>query len=294
MRSIVVISFLFICLLQSNKLRAQDAIVTIHGDTIFSKVLEKNDMFIYYYNPEKRKGERKVISRKEVAEIIPNFYDVDENHFKYVQKSSFDRFFISGKGGYSRLLAPTLSFEALEEEYNVGLLGGLWYSVEAGMMIRDNFGVSLVAARAQHSNEVRIIDNVSGRQGILADDITIDYYGVNAVMLFAQSQSGSQFSIHLGFGVNRYQNDFELFFPFRLSGYALGVQATGAYEWSLGPGLRIPIYVGFRGFQIVNLDVQAMENTQDPFAEEIKQTIESGAPFDLRRIELGAGLIISF
>ncbi len=285
---------IFFSLGQLNFLSAQDAIITIHGDTIFAKVLEKNGMFIYYYKAEKRKGDRKVISQKEVAEVIPNFYNVDENHFKYVQKSSFDCFFISGKGGYSRLLTPTLSFESLEEEYNGGLLSGLWYSIEVGMMIRDNFGVGLVAARAQHSNEIRIIDNVSGRQGVLADDITVDYYGVNAVMLFAQSQSGSQFSIHLGFGVNRYHNDFELFFPFQLSGYALGVQVTGAYEWSLGPGLRIPLYAGFRGFQIVNLDVQATGSSQDPFVGEIRQTIESGAPFDLRRIELGAGLIISF
>lgn len=282
-------------LVQASAVWAQDAIITIHRDTIFAKVLDKNDMFVYYSNPEKRNGDRKVISRKEVAQIIPDFYAVEvkkKTHF--VSKTSFDRFFVSGKGGYSHLLSETSGLEGFQKDYYNELAGGIWYSLEAGWMFSENFGLGVLASRAQHSNSARVRDNVSGRQGILADDITLDYYGLNAVMLFGQKQSGSQFSINLGFGVNRYKNDHELFFPFRLSGTALGLHVGGTYEWSIGSGIRIPLYAGFRGFQIVNLDIQHVGDSQDPFVQIVQQSVASRLPIDLRRLELGAGLIFSF
>jgi hypothetical protein len=272
---------------------AQDVIVTIKNDSIECKVVEKADMFIYYRTSSTKRGSKEIISRNEVSELLIGINPVDPKAYKQQMVPINNRFRIGVKGGFS-LLVATNEFDSDDfDEYYQERNEGYWYMFDLIYMFQESVGAGITAGVSRYSNSVDIRDANSGMTGVLSDDMMVQYYAINFVADLTSNRSQSGLTISGGLGLTHYKNDFELFFPFKVRGFDLGLHLNGAYRLSVAPGVFIPIELGIRGFSVNNVSYNTPSSTPPEMEESIGRLIRENLPVEVFRIELGVGLLIT-
>jgi len=289
-----IVAGVFLALASCHTASAQDVIVTIKNDSIACKVVQKDDMFVYYRTASTKRGISQLISRREVKEILTDVRPADPKVFRRREVLLDERFRFVVKGGYSLLISTndfnSDEFDTYYEERN----SGYWYAFDAVYMFEENFGAGLTAGVSRYGNRVLIRDANSGLTGRLSDDITVQYIGINFIADLTSNRSNSGLTLSGGLGVTKYKNDFELFFPFEVRGFDFGMHLNGAYRLSVAPGVFVPIELGFRGFSVNNINYTTPSSTPPDMEESIGRFIRGNLPAEVFRIEVGVGLIVVF
>lgn len=290
------IILLLLVLAVSGELRGQDFIIRIYGDTLRGKVDESNDRFVYYRTPQTPKGERMVISKKEIRRIIYNAYaEKDLKPWKETEK--LRRFEIGVDAGFTGLTGVQVLFDDDFSEYFEGMKNGVYFHGYALYNIDDNLGLGLAYSRVDFSNEteVRIVlDPNRSLTGPMTDDRGIEY--IAATLHYRPLQMGwaDRLSIIVGLGLLRFDSESTMIFPYRLEGSAIGAHVGAALEISLGGGFYLPIKAGIKGFSVYDLKVSTSPDMPQEISTFLNWTYNSQFGMDLSRFEIGTGIVFAF
>lgn len=288
-------SLVFFLMLLAKVLTGQDVIVTLAGDSIYGQVVETNDQFVYYRTIYTKRGKVEVIARKQVAELLT---DQTQDRRRPAEKEvldPYDRFSFFGGGGVSWLSINRLEDSDEFDGYYRSLQWGRWFGFGASYMIDRNLGVGFLLSRSQYgSDEVGVQAQNGALTGVMREDITIDYAAANLIYRLRTDRSGSGVTLSGGIGLTRYQNEMEIFYPFHLEGYDVGLHARGIYRLCISPGIYLPIELGVRGITVGTIDIAPDESVPEDLRNPLRNYIGSTHPANIARLEVGVGLEISF
>lgn len=274
---------------------AQDLILTIQGDSIFCKIDRTDDRFVYYRTAKTKRTGYELISKREVKELIydaANTTGIDIEPAR--EKRGYEMFQLWGAGGYARLFnEPVYLSEEFDEYYNK-LKSSIFYTGGINVFLNESIGVGAFFSASNFSNSVDVINTTTMVAGKLADDISLQYFGLNMAVRMAPDDLGLVFQINFGLGQSRYVNDASIIYPFRVAGNGVGGHLMGEVQIRLGKGVYLPVHVRLLGFNINTLDFTPGEDMPLAEQEEIRNFVLASAPVNISRFEIGAGLTISF
>jgi len=291
MRFVLIVLAVLIC----AKLKAQDIIVRITGDTLHVKVDSQNDTFVYYISSDSKRGEQEVISRREIAQIL---YNYESQTTKLKRKSNLKKrdyqtlaFYAQFSGYY--LPNPDIPDDAFKEYYEE-LQFGTGYKAGANYFLTKQLGIGITYTIAKFSNSVPVIHPPTSAQGRLSDNLKISYYGANVAFRFDLGYSETNFMLSVGLGLNHYRNDGEIIYGYRTKAQNIGFHATAAFNLSLGGGLFIPVTLGCIGSQVGNISLEVDANMPNEFKESLEVSFSEGNSLSVIRFFAGIGLAFAF
>lgn len=291
MRFVLIILAVLTC----GSVSAQDLIVRITGDTLHVKVDSQNDTFVYYIAHDSKRGDREVISRKEISQILYNYENPDG---QLRRKSNFkkrDYQVIQVYGQFSGYYLPNEGIPDDDfKEYYQELQFGTGYKVGVNYFLKKQFGVGLIYSLSKFSNSVPVTHPPTSAQGILSDNLNINYYGASAVFRFDLGDSETNFMLSVGAGMNHYRNDAKIIYSYTLKAHGVGFHASAAFNLSLGGGLSIPITLGYMGNTVGNISLELDDNMPDEFKENLNTSLEKGNSLSVGRLFAGVGLSFAF
>jgi hypothetical protein len=295
-RILVIFSFL----LTSIFTYGQDLIIRITGDTIHCKIDKADDSFVHYRTLKTRKGQVDLISTKEVLRLVYGA-GMSSKPIPDRPASKKDTPFIKlfGGLGFSRLLSNEEIEDPLLDDYDSDLRWGL--SIEAGLAFTINaeWSIGFLYSNSTYENDLGTLNFIPAGGGPvivgqLSDDISIQYFASNAIYRIDKQQSGNAFELSFGIGYTSFTNSSEFIYPINFQANGVGIHASGAFELSLGQGFYIPLRASFKGFSVGNIDVAFPTDSPTDFQNDIRAILNTNPNFDVARIEITAGLSLSF
>lgn len=205
-------SFLFVIFaLSCISGKGQDLIIRIYGDTIYSRIDQEDDRFIYYRTQSTNRSETEIISRKEVREII---YGIDTSAKRKIAPKKFvkdyEAFQLSVHAGYSLTISTDeLYGEDFETVYDE-MRDGVFLDARVNYFFNQDLGLGVhySTSRYQTDSSVPILVSLpSGTDltGELSHDRTLKYYAFNLAVRIHKS-SNVNFQIDMGFGLLTFED----------------------------------------------------------------------------------------
>jgi hypothetical protein len=295
------ISFLFVSfVLSCISGRGQDLIIRIYGDTIYSKIDQEDNRFIYYRTQSTNRGETEIISRKEVREII---YGLDTSVERKIAPKKlakdYEVFQLSVHAGYSRILnTDELYGEDFESVYDE-MRGGVFLDVRANYFFNKDVGIGLLISNSlyQTDSRVPIFDTLpSGTiiTGELSHDRTLNYYAFNLAFRIHQS-SNVNLQIDVGFGLLTFEDQGDLMGDYTLTSSSIGGHLSASFQLGLGEGFYLPAFISIKGFRLSSFQFEPSSEMNPELALGVKSlynNLEGG--INANRIEFGLGLGFAF
>ena len=274
---------------------AQDLIVRITGDSLHVKVDSQNDTFVYYIAHNSKRGEREVISRKEISQILYNYESPDGQLRRKANFKTRDYKFVHFYAQFSGYYLPNEDIpDDNFKEYYTELQFGSGYSAGANYFLTERIGVGLAYSFSQYGNAVAVTHPPTGAQGTLSDNLKINYYGTNVVFRFDLGESETNFILSIGAGINQYRNDAKIIYSYNIKAHSIGFHASAAFNLSLGGGLAIPITLGYIGNTVGNFSLEMDDNMPDDFKGSLEQSLSDGNSLSVARLFAGVGLSFAF
>lgn len=291
MRFVLIILAVLIC----GSVNAQDIIVRITGDTLHVKVDSQNDTFVYYISPDSKRGEREVISRKEIAQILYNFEKPDGQLKRKANYKTRDYQVIQFYAQFTGYYLPDENIpKGNFKEYYEELQFGTGYKAGGNYFLSKQFGVGLTYSLSKFSNSIPVRDTLSGARGRLSDDVSINYFGASAEFRFDLGESETNFMLSVGAGMNLYHNDAKRIYGYILKAHSVGFHATASLNLSLGGGLYIPITFGYIGNTVGNISLEYADNMPDQLRESLQLSLNDVNSLSVGRLFAGLGLSFAF
>ncbi len=289
----------------SEESKGQDLIVTLQGDSIESKITEVTDQFIFYRTKNSRK-EDLVISRREVLEYRYGFYAESLEGYKEIKVidvEKHDRFQVYGSAGYAR--STSIEEEASQDfinEYLEKLKNGWYFDVGARFYFTERFGLGAEYSQASFNNS---LDNIgldidtATYFGNLADEITMNHFGVNFIYRIPFKTSETSLVLSGGMGYSTYTNNAELIWEYSIEAQSIGFLFSGELLLALGGNVYLPIKlklhsVVFGGFDIAYGDEIVGNQLRPVDFEEILESSYEEEFISGSRLEVGGGILFAF
>lgn len=286
-------AFVITILLFAFSANAQDIIVRVTGDTINAKIESQNEAFLYYFDHHSKAKDIQVISRKEVLEVIYNFETIDFKRRRPNRLRNYDVVHLSMQyTGYYINNTEMVIHRGIDGYYEkLQFATGLY--ARADFFFDEFFGVGGMYALAKSSNSVGYVLTPWGVFGKLADEISINYYGIHAVMRYRLGDSQADVLLSLGMGYQTFRNNGKIVYDYKLNGYDFGFHGSGQFNLFLGDGIYVSVSLGYIGRDIGNLSGD-FKNMPKEIEEDLNYVVKNMPKINTERIFIGAGLTFAF
>jgi len=284
--------FLFLAVLCFESLHAQDLIVTVARDSIHCRIEKTTDTFIYYRTIKTKRNSSELISRKEVVEVI---YSFEQGKISAPKFREYALFQVYGSFTGSRLLSEIpRNLPNQFSEYLDKLKWGIGYSGGLNFMFSESIGVGAVFSQTEFNNSIEVMQVGTGLIGILSDEIRLTYLGASFIYSGSIFNSETFLQLNAGLGYLWYQNEARSIYPFKVESNSIGGHLQGSVNFSLGSGIFLPVQLGLKGFSVQSLNPSFNQDVPEEFRDAISFELMNNEPAMLIRLELSAGLLISF
>ncbi len=175
---------------------------------------------------------------------------------------------IGGGFGFGyRLAKLPEGLNSLERDYYKKLKSGYFYQFNGTYYFKHGFGIGLTYNSFVADNEIKNV-TVSGGPpgfngtGIVSDDITISYFGLNGNFRYWNAQHIGFAVGSFGIGYMKYKDDAIVIKPFTITGKTFGVTFGGAYYFGLSPDFWLGAYAGYFAGILTQYDFYDGKTTQ--------------------------------
>jgi len=280
--------------------KGQDLIIRIYGDTIYAKIDQEDERFIYYRTKDTNRSESEIIARKEVREIIYGAvgYDGKKIAAKKLGKD-YETLQLSVRAGYSFILkTDDLYGDDFETVYDE-MRGGVFLDARVNYFINRDIGLGVLysSSRYQTNSSVPIIVSLpSGTDltGELLHNRHLHYYAFNVAFRIQQS-STMNFQIEVGLGLLTFEDQAKFIGDYKLTSSSVGGHLSASLHLELGEGFYLPAVISLKGFSLSTFDLEASANMNPELVlglESLYNNLEGG--ITTNRVQLGLGLGFAF
>lgn len=287
MKQLYLFTFVFVLFFNLN---AQDYIVVNGSDTIHCKINEISSSSIfftitqnnvplkssmpltkvssYYFNTSQAtSNDQIIISRTEPEEKY-----VNKNEDLLKGKELIQRFRIAADAGYGRFTAPTNpnNPDFLKDYYN-DLKSGTHFALGVNYFTRKKWGFGLKYSLFKTANEfeniVLFYPDGTYDQGLLRDDITVNYIGASILYRFLGKNKVSGLYIEVSVGKTFYQNNSVLVYNYNMKGNRMSFGYGIGYDFKvtsyLAIGVGYDMYVASLDRLVVNNKTYFLSKPED-------------------------------
>ena len=226
---------------------SQDLVVTNANDSIECKISKVNSDYIYFNYENEGKVESTIIPVNLVVFYEEDFYKNPEIKNEKVDGiKGYEKFRIGVSVGIGLRTAPvSSSVPTVLIDYTEKLKSGFQWGLNGSYYFMENLGVGLMYNRFRTTESIRQVftqDSLGNyREGMVRDDITINYYGLSINSRFYNSKKTGAFTMGLSLGYMTYEDKAVFFDAFTLKGANLGMAFDLGYHFEISEGITLGI-----------------------------------------------------
>jgi len=226
---------LFSITVLSSSLYAQDLIVTSEGDSLnckITKIKAENIYFTFNYKGEVRST---IIPVSKVVGYQRDYFQTPEvPAWRVVGNSIYPHFRVAINVGWSYRIAKIADDVPSDyKQYLKGLKSGLNYGIDLSYYFSEQFGFGIQYCNNWSKNETNItatFPDGSVIDGIMSDNISINYIGPYFSMRLLDAKQKNSFLMDLGMGYTGYRDDAVIISAFSMKGNCLGFNMSIGYD----------------------------------------------------------------
>ncbi len=264
-------ALLFFVMADIVVLSAQDLVVTHSGDSINAKITRIKAGYLYINYRVGNKIVNTLLPPDSVTFYQYDFYnfsDVPRN--KVIMREDVSKWRVALNGGWSWRVAQTdPSLNSFEKDYINGLKSGHAFGGEACFYFHRLMGVGLVYNAHLSSNSVEALaqfEDGSFHQGVLSDDILINFIGPTFNMRFVSRKTTNAFVIQASIGYSGYRDNFgfngDTLINKKITGNTVGINFDCGYDYTLSKHFAIGAGISLKAAALSSFKVTENNSVQ--------------------------------
>lgn len=266
----------------------QDLIVTQTGDSLSVRITKEKRDFVHFVIKKEGSGQlvNAMMPRSNVKYILRDYYSSEARDESKYKVTDLPRIRLGLQGGYSRRTASTPDglneegenyYNEMKNGYTISGDFTYYFNEMSGVGISGNVYRSKATGNGMIEDEGGNLMNV-----LLKDDVSILYVGPYYSMRFMSWDRQNYGWLRFGAGYTRYQNDFQVIYPFILKSSTFGISIETGYDFKVSDNMAIGLGLGLNSGFFDTADMSYPDGTSEE--------IEFEEPEGLGRFDLTIGL----
>ena len=195
-----------------SNLQAQDLIVTNSGDSINCKITKITKDYVHFTFKHNEEIRNTLLSANQITIQQKDYFSISELPANYSHKDIFPRFRVAIDGGWQYRTAKLADgIDAEWREHYRKMKSGFHYDLQAAYFFTESMGIEAMFSQQFFGNKLGYgtLSDINGNviaSGILNEEITFNYSGVNYIVRLLDLKKKNCFLMTMGLGYLGYDN----------------------------------------------------------------------------------------